>query len=106
MVGRFLGQSLCLLLLAVSAAQFSGMLRSDDGLRQSAVVPLQAQDRAPASPGDETETNQGKGEFEEMALAQGAAFRVVHLAQTFLPASASCPQTHFTSDWFRPPTLS
>jgi hypothetical protein len=51
------------------------------------------------------QTDQG-GELEELALAQGEAFRIIHLAQLCSLDSASCPRTDFVSDWFRPPALS
>ena len=97
---------LLFLLLAVFTVQFLGTTCSDDCHRQWSPNPLHAHDQLPGTPDGQTESDQGKGELEEFALAQGEAFRILPFARTCILDSASCPRTHFVSDWFRPPALS
>ena len=103
---RTFGHSLFLFLLAVCAVQFIGTGWSDDCLRQWSAGPLQTHDQLPGPPHGQTESDQGEGELEELALAQGEAFRIIHLTRACSLDSASCPRTDFVSDWFRPPTFS
>jgi hypothetical protein len=103
---RMFGHNVFLLLLAVCAVQFLGTGWSDDCLRQWSSDPMHAQDQMPGAPDGQAETDQGKGELEEFALAQGEAFRIIHLTRLCILDSASCPRPHFVSDWFRPPALS
>jgi hypothetical protein len=103
---RMFGHHGFLLLLALCAVQFLGTAWSDDCLRQWSSIPLHAQDQVPGTPDGQTESDQGEGELEELALAQGEAFRIIHLTRACSLDSASCPRTAFVSDWFRPPTLS
>ena len=102
MFHRF-GHSVFVLLLALCAVQILGTACSDDCLRQWSASPVHAQDQLPGSPDGQTETDQGEGELEELALAQGEGFRIVHLARICVLDHASCPRTDFASDWFRPP---
>ncbi len=102
---RMFGHNLFLLLLALCAVQFLGT-GSDDCLRQWSAAPLQAHDQLPGAPDGQTESDQGEGQLEELALAQGEAFRIIHLARTCTLDSTSCPRRDFISDWFRPPTFS
>jgi len=74
-------------------------------LRQWSTSPVHAHDQLPGSPDGQTETDPGEGEFEELALAQGEAFRIIHLARACVLDNASCPRTDFAFDWFRPPAL-
>ena len=101
---RTFGHRLVLFLLVLGAVQFFGMVCFDDGLRQWSASPVHAHDPLPGTPDGQTEADQG-GELEELALAQGEAFRIVPLAQTCHLDNAFCPRTNFVSDWFRPPTL-
>ena len=87
---RTLRHSMFVLLLALCAVQFFASACSDGCV--------------PGSPEGETEGDQG--ELEELALAQGEAFRVIHLRHRCMVDSTSCPRTDFVSDWFRPPALS
>ena len=103
---RISGYRLFLLLLAVCAVQFLGTAFPNDCLRQWSPGPLQAHDQLPGAPDGQTESDQGESELEELALAQGEAFRIIHLTRTCILHSASCPRTDFASDWFRPPALS
>ena len=103
---RIFGHSVFLLLLVLCAVQFMGTACSDDCLRHWSANPIQAQDQLPGSPDGQTESDQGEGELEEVALAQGEAFRIIHLARICALDQASCPRTDFASDWFRPPALS
>ena len=100
---RTVGLSLVLLLLAFCVVQFIGTACSDDCLPEWSTSPAHAHDQLPGSPDGQTESDQGEGELEELALAQGEAFRIVHLARTCTLDHASCPRTDFASDWFRPP---
>lgn len=101
---RTFGHGFFLLLLTVCAVQFMGTACFDECQRQwSTTSPVHAHDQLPGSPDGQTEGDQGEGELEELALAQGEAFRIVHLARTCALDDASCPRTHFVSDWFRPP---
>ena len=107
---RTLRHSLFLLLLALCAVQPMGTAYSDDCFRHWSSSPVQAHDQLPGSADGQTEADQGEGqgegELEELALAQGEAFRIIHLTQTCVLDHASCPRTDFASDWFRPPALS
>ena len=103
---RISGHRLFLLLLAVCAVQFLGTAFPSDCLRQWSPGPLHAHDQLPGAPDGQTESDQGESEFEELALAQGEAFRIIHLTRTSIVHSPSCPRTDFASDWFRPPALS
>jgi hypothetical protein len=96
---RRFGHCVFVLLLALCAVQFIGTACSDDCLRQGSPSPVHAQDQLPGSHDGQMENDQG----EELALAQGEAFRIVHLARTCILDHASCPRTEFASDWFRPP---
>jgi hypothetical protein len=100
---RTFGHSFFLLFLIVCAVQLLGMACSDDGLRQWSTSPVHAHDQLPGSPEGQTEPDQGKGELEELALAQGEAFRIIHFTQICIVDHASCPRTDFASDLFRPP---
>jgi hypothetical protein len=102
---RLFQHKVFLLLLALCAVQFLGTGCSDDCLRQWSAGPLHAHDQLPGAPDGQTESDQGEGELEELALAQGEAFRIIHLTRTCILDSASCPRTDFVSDWFRPPTF-
>ena len=103
---RTMGQILFFLLVTFFAVQLVGTAGADDCLRQWSPSPLQAHDQLPGAPDGQTESDQGKGELEEFALAQGEAFRILSFARTCILDSASCPRTQFVSGWFRPPTLS
>ena len=103
---RSFGHKVFLLLLALCALQFLGTGCPEDYLRQWSAGPLHAHDQLPGAPDGQTESDQGEGQLEELALAQGEAFRIIHLARTCILDSASCPRTDFVSDWFRPPTFS
>ncbi len=103
---RKFGYWFFLLLLTVCAVQFLDTAGADECLRQWSASPVHAHDQLPGSPDGQTETDQGKGELEELALAQGEAVRIIHLARICALDQASCPRTDFVSDWFRPPTLS
>ena len=106
-MGRLSGHRLFLLLFAVCAVQLLGTAYPNDCLRQwSPGPPLQAHDQLPGAPDGQTESDQGESELEELALAQGEAFRIIHLSRIRVLHSASCPRTDFTFDWFRPPALS
>jgi hypothetical protein len=100
---RTLRHSMFVLLLALCAVQFFATACSD-GCVPGSPGPLQADNQLPGSPEGETEGDQG--ELEELALAQGEAFRVIHLRHRCMVDSTSCPRTDFVSDWFRPPALS
>ena len=102
---RTLVHSLFLLLLALCAVQLMGTACSDECLRQWSASPVHAHDQLPGTPDGQTEGDQGESELEELALAQGEAFRIIHLARICVPDLASCPRTDFASDWFRPPAL-
>jgi hypothetical protein len=102
---RTFGQSFFLLLLTVCAVQLMGTACADDCLRQWSPSPVHAHDQLPGSPDSQTETDPGEGEFEELALAQGEAFRIIHLARACVLDNASCPRTDFAFNWFRPPAL-
>ena len=95
-----------LLLLAVSGVQFLDTAYPNDGLRLWSTGPLQAHDQLPGAPDGQTESDQGESELENLALAQGEAFRIIHLRRSCLLHNASCPRTDFASDWFRPPAFS
>lgn len=101
---RRVGHRLALLLLALCAVQFFGTAWSNDSLRQGSTGPVPAHDQLPGAPDGQTEADQG-GELEELALAQGEAFRIIHLTRTCILDSTSCPRKDFVSDWFRPPAL-
>ena len=103
---RTVGYSVFFVLLALCAVQFVNMACFDDCLRQWSTDPVHAHDQLPGSPDGQTESDQGEGELEELALAQGVGLRVIDLAQTCVPDHVRCPRTHFTSDWFRPPAHS
>ena len=100
-----LGSVFFLLLLTVCAVQLMGTACADDCLRQWSTSPVHAHDQLPGSPDGQTETDPGEGELEELALAQGEGFRIIHLARTCILDTTSCPRTDFASDWFRPPAL-
>lgn len=102
---RTFGQSFFLLLLTVCAVQLMGAACADDCLRQWSTSPVHAHDQLPGSQDGQTETDPGEGELEELALAQGEGFRIIHLARTCILDHTSCPRTDFASDWFRPPAL-
>lgn len=104
-MARTFGCRLALLFLALCAVQFFGTPWSDDFPHPGSTGPVHAHDQLPGAPDGQPEADQG-GEFEELALAQGEAFRIVHLTRTCILDSASCPRTDFVSDWFRPPALS
>jgi hypothetical protein len=103
---RMLGQRVVCLLFATFAVQFVATACTDDWLRQWSAVPLEAQEQLPGTTNGQTESDHGEGALEELALAQGEAFRIIHLARTCTVDNSSCPRTNFVSDWFRPPTLS
>jgi hypothetical protein len=103
---RMFGQRAIFLLLAISALQFLATVSTNDGLRQWSAGPLETHDRLPPAPDGQTESDQGEGELEDLALAQGDALRIIHLACTHTMDNSSCPRTNFASGWFRPPTLS
>lgn len=103
---RIFGDKVFFLLFALCAAQFLGTGCSDDCLRQWSAGPLHAHDQLPGAPDGQTESDQGEGQLEELALAQGEGLRIIHLARTCVLDSTSCPRTDFVSDWFRPPTFS
>lgn len=100
---RTFGQGVLLLFFVVCAVQLFGTAWSDECPRQWSGNPLQAHEQMPGAA--DGQTDQG-GELEELALAQGEAFRIIHLARLCSLDSASCPRTDFVSDWFRPPALS
>jgi hypothetical protein len=100
---RTFGHSFFLLLLMVFAIELMGMAFFDDDLHQWSTSPAHAQDQLPGSPDGQTESDQGEGELEELALSQGEAFRIIHFARTCVLGYASCPRTDFASDLFRPP---
>ena len=103
---RMSGHRFFLLLLAVCAVQLLGTAYPNDCLCQWSPGPLQAHDQLPGTPDGQTESDQGESELEELALAQGEAFRIIHLSRTCVLHSSSCPRTAFAYDWFRPPTFS
>lgn len=103
---RLSGHRLFFMLLAVCAVQFLGTAYQNDRLGHWSPGPLQAHDQLPGAPDGQTESDQGESELEELALAQGEAFRIIHLSRTCVVHNACCPRTDFASDWFRPPTLS
>lgn len=103
---RVFGHSVFLLFVALCAMQFMGTVSADDLLGQWSTGPLHTHDQLPDAADGQAETDQGEGELEELALAQGDAFRIVHFARAGVLESPSCPRTHFASDLFRPPTLS
>jgi len=100
---RTVGHSVFLFLFALCVAQFIGTACSDDCLPQGSTAPVHAYDQLPGAPDGETESDQGEGELEALALAQGEALRVIHLTRTCALDHASCPRTIVASDWFRPP---
>jgi len=102
---RTFWHSFFLLLLTVCAVQLMGTACTDDCLRQWPISPVHAHDQLPGSPDGQTETDAGEGELEELALAQGEAFRIIHLARACVLDNTSCPRTDFAFDWFRPPAL-
>ena len=102
---RNFGHSFFLFFLAVCTVQLLGTAYTQDGLAQGS-TPLHAQDQLPGAGDGQTEPDQGKGELEELALAQGEPFRIVRLTRSCIPDGASCPRTAFLSDWFRPPAVS
>ncbi|HSF70305.1 MAG TPA: hypothetical protein VLA47_07965 [Nitrospira sp.] len=102
---RHFGQSFFLFFLTVCAALLLAAAYTQDCLGQGS-APLHAQDQLPGTGDGQTEPDQGKGELEELALAQGEPFRIVHLTRTCIHDGASCPRAAFLSDWFRPPALS
>ena len=105
MVHSFL-RSFFLLFLALCAVQLMGTASSEEGLRQWAAGPLHAQDQFPGTQDGQTNTDQGEGEVEELALTQADAFRPVPPTRIGIQESASWRQTDFASDLFRPPTRS
>jgi hypothetical protein len=102
---RTFGYSVFLLFLALSAVQLLDTACADD-CRQGSTGPLHAPAQLPGAADSQPETDQGENELEELALDQGEAFRIIHLARTCILDSASCPRTDFVSGLFRPPTLS
>ena len=100
---RTVGHSLVLLLLALCVVQFIGTACSDDCLPEWSTNPVHAHDQLPGSPDGQTESDQGEGELEELALAQGEAIRIVHLMRSCVLDDTACPRTDFALDWFRPP---
>jgi len=102
---RTVGHSVFLILLALCAVQLIPTACFDDCLRQWSTDPVHVHDQLPGSP-DSQESDQGEGELEEAALAQGEGLRVIDPAQAYVPDHVLCPRTHFTSDCFHPPTLS
>lgn len=104
---RTFRHSVLLVFLALCAVQLQGTACSDDCLRQWTPSPHQTHDSLPGgAPDGQTEADQGEGELEELALAQGEAFRIIHLARACVLDSACCPKANFVSGWFRPPALS
>lgn len=103
---RTVGHSVFLVLLALCTVQFVDTACFDDCLRQWSTVPVHAHDQLPSPPDGQTESDQGEGELEELALPQREGLRVIDLAQTCVPDHVLCPRTHFASDWFRPPAQS
>lgn len=103
---RTVGHSVFLVLLALCAVQFIHSACFDDCLRQWPTDLVHVHDQLPGSPDGQTESDQGEGELEELALAQREGLRVIDLARTHVPDHDLCPRTHFTSDCFHPPTLS
>jgi hypothetical protein len=102
---RTFGYSVFLLFIALCAVQPMGTASADDFLDQWFTSPLHAHDQLPGAADGQAETDQGEGEL-ELALSQGDAFRIIHLARACIMDSASCPRADFASDLFRPPTLS
>ena len=105
-MGRTVGHSIFLLLLASCVVQFVGTACFDDCHRQWSTNPVHAQDQLPGSLDGQTESDQGEGELDELAPAQGEPFGVIRHAGTCMLDHASCPRTQFASDWFRPPARS
>lgn len=103
---RTFGYSVVLLFLALCAVQLMGTASADEFLAQWSTGPLHAHDQLPGGADGQPETDQGEGELEELALSQGDAFRIIHLARVSILDGASCPRADFASDLFRPPTLS
>src|SRR5690349_312036 len=104
-MGRTFGHGVLLLLLAWCAVQVIGTACSNDCLRLWSAAPLHAHDQLPGSSDAQTEGDQGEGEAEELALAHGEAFRIIHSGRICIPDHASCPRTNFVYDRFRPPAL-
>jgi hypothetical protein len=102
---RTLGYSVFLFFLALSAVELTVMPTASDFLGLWPSDPLHAHDQLPVAADGQTETDQGEGEL-ELALPQGEAFRIIHLARARTQDSASRPRTNFVSDLFRPPTRS
>ena len=96
--------SVFLLFVALGAVQLMGPASADEFPDQWSAGPLQAHDPLPGAADGQPETDQG--EPEELALSQGDAFRIIHLARACILDRASCPRTDFASDLFRPPALS
>ena len=103
-MGRMFGHGVLLFLLSLCAVQIIGTSCSDDCLQWS-TAPVQTHDQVPGSPDAQTESDQGEGELEELALAHGEAFRTIHSERIYVLDHTSRPRTNFVSDWFRPPAL-
>ena len=103
---RTFGYGMFLLFFALCAVQLMGTASADDFPDPWSTGPLHAHDQLPGAPDGQAETDQGEGEWEELACSQGDAFHIIHLAQACILDRASCPRTDFASDWFRPPALS
>jgi hypothetical protein len=100
---RTIGLSMLFLLLAMCVVQFLGATCSVECLHHWSASPVQAHEQLPGSLDGQTELDQGEGELEELALAPGEGFRLVHLARTCVLDHTTCPRTNFASDLFRPP---
>jgi len=103
---RTFGYSVFLLFVALCAVQLMGTASADDFPGQWSAGPLHAHDQLPGAADGQPETDQGEGELEELALSQGDAVPIIHLARACILDSASCPRADFASDLFRPPALS
>jgi hypothetical protein len=92
--------------LALGAVQFSAMVTAADFPGTWSAGAVHTHDQLPGTLDGQTETDHGEGEVEELALGQENAFRVDRLARLRVLDNASCPQSDFALDLFRPPALS